>query len=276
MTDSGRGDRERNFHDQWAMQSLNNLPNCRQLNEALTSPELRFIHSRIRPVKGLSVLDVGCGLGEASVYFALEGADVTALDLSPKMLEAAHALAAINEVKIKTHLAEAENLALKKDDKFDVIYLGNLFHHVDIQKTLSQIVPHMKANGILVSWDPVAYNPVINIYRAIAKSVRTEDEHPLKRRDVSLIKNHFKKAEIKFFWLFTLVIFILMAVVLRKNPNKERFWKVVVEDSDKWAWLYRPLEAMDRLILSLFPFLGWLCWNVVIVASKPSENSPDV
>jgi len=42
----------------------------------------------------------------------------------------------------------------------------------------------------------------------------------------------------------------------------------VVQEGDKWRWLYSPLEKFDRLLLLLFPPLRLLCWNVVIVASN--------
>jgi len=99
--------------------------------------------------------------------------------------------------------------------------------------------------------------------------VRTEDEHPLKRRDIRLFNKYFKKVNTKPFWLTTLSIFIIMALLQRRNPNRERYWKVVVEESNKWEWLYNPLEKIDRLILKIFPFLGYLCWNIVIIASNP-------
>lgn len=276
MLEQNRLDRERAFHDKWASEEVKSLPNCRHVNEALTSPELRYIHSQINPVKGLKVLDVGCGLGEASAYFAIKGADVTSMDLSPEMLKATTTLAEANGVKVKTHVSAAEDLGLKAGEVFDVIYVGNLFHHVDIGSTLHRLVPHLKKDGRLVSWDPLAYNPLINVYRMIAKDVRTEDEHPLTRTDVKLIGKHFGKTEVKFFWFFSLIIFVLMAIMQRRNPNKERFWKVVVDESDRWAWLYRPLAKLDEIVLSVFPFLGWLCWNIVIIGSQPIEGPHNV
>jgi hypothetical protein len=56
-----------------------------------------------------------------------------------------------------------------------------------------------------------------------------------------------------------------MALAPRRNPNKERFWKVIIQEGSKWEWLYRPLEALDRFLLAIFPPLRMLCWNVVIV-----------
>lgn len=269
MIDEKRLDREREFHDEWAANALKDLPDPKHVNEALTSPELRFIHKTLAPVRGKTVLDVGCGLGEASAYFAMCGADVTSTDLSPGMLKTTDALAKKSGVSVKTHVSAAEDLGLAKDVKFDIIYVGNLFHHVDIQATVRRLTPHLKDDGVLVSWDPVAYNPLINIYRWIATETRTPDEHPITFKDVKFFKSQFQESQTKFFWLTSLLIFVLMVVAQRRNPNKVRFWKAVVDESDRWAWLYKPLEAIDRVLLSVFPFLGWLCWNMVFIGRKP-------
>ena len=112
-------------------------------------------------------------------------------------------------------------------------------------------------------------NPVINLYRAIATKVRTEDEHPLRLRDVRAVTARFERAEVAWYWFTALLIFMLMVAVQFRSPNKERFWKKVVDEADQWAWLYRPLAALDRGLLAVLPFLRPLCWNVVIVASRP-------
>jgi len=272
--DSGNNDRinnEREFHDAWAKSEDVTLIDVRASNEVCTAPEMRYITHRLGDVRGKKLLDIGCGLGEASVYFASLGADVTSSDLSQGMVDATAELANANGLSINPHIASAEDMRLSADKKFDIIYTGNLLHHVDIEETITRVKPHLASGGVFVSWDPLAYNPAINVYRSIATDVRTPDEHPLRWKDIKLFHKHFENVETRYFWLTTLIIFVLMAIAQRRNPNKERFWKVVVQEGDKWEWLYRPLERVDGLLLKILPPLRLLCWNVVIVASKPRK-----
>jgi 2-polyprenyl-3-methyl-5-hydroxy-6-metoxy-1,4-benzoquinol methylase len=265
---------EREFHDAWAESEDVEKIDVRAANEVCTAPEMRYITQRLGNIKGKRLLDVGCGLGEASVYFALLGADVTSSDLSQGMLDATSRLAKTNNVSVKQHVASAEDMQLPQEAKFDIIYAGNLLHHVDIEETITRIKPHLAKGGMFVSWDPLAYNPAINAYRVMATEVRTPDEHPLKWSDIKLFHKHFDTVETRYFWLTTLIIFIIMALAQRRNPNKERFWKVVVQEGEKWGWLYRPLEKLDCLLLKIFPPLKLLCWNVVVVASNPQNPKP--
>lgn len=262
---------EREFHDVWADSEDVTKIDVRTSNEACTAPEMRYIIRRLGKIKNRRLLDVGCGLGEASVYFALLGADVTSSDLSQGMLDATARLAQANGVSVKQHVASAEDMQLPTDAKFDIIYAGNLLHHVDIEKMISRVKPHLAEGGLFVTWDPLAYNPAINVYRSMATDVRTPDEHPLTMSDIKTFHKHFCKVETRYFWLTTLLIFIIMALVQRRNPNKERFWKVIIHEGEKWRWIYTPLEFMDKLILWAIPPLRLLCWNTVIVATNPKK-----
>ena len=259
---------EQKFHDAWAESTEVGLIDVRLVNEACTAPELRFINERLGHLHGKRLLDLGCGLGEASVYFALRGAKVTSSDLSQGMLDATLLLAEQNGVEVTPHQVSAEDLKFSVGEKFDIIYAGNLLHHVDIEATIARVKEHRADGGVFVSWDPIAYNPLINVYRAIATKVRTPDEHPLKWTDIRLFKSRFSKVETRYFWLSTLIIFVIMALFQGRHPNKERFWKVVVEEGDRWSWLYRPLEMFDNWLLKIIPPLRLLCWNVVIVSTK--------
>lgn len=258
------------FHDEWAESEFTKSIDVRAANEACTSPEMRYIRARLGDLKGKRLLDVGCGLGEASVYFALEGAEVTSLDISQGMLDSTSRLAASNGVTVRRHKASAEDTMLPRGETFDVIYAGNLLHHVNITATIQLLKPHLAPDGVFVSWDPIAYNPVINVYRTLATSVRTPDEHPLRWSDIRGFKREFSSVTTRYFWLSTLVIFVLMAVAQRRNPNIERFWKAVVTESERWKPLFVPLSKLDSLLLSALPPLRLLCWNVVIVAKGPT------
>lgn len=267
--ESERYNKEREFHDAWAVGEDPCKIDVRNTNEACTAPEMRYITQRMGNLQGKRLLDVGCGLGEASVYFAIKGATVTSADLSPGMVEATERLAEVNGVKVIPHLSAAEDMQLATVDEFDVIYAGNLLHHVDIGATIERLKPHLARDGVLVTWDPLAYNPLINVYRAIATEVRTPDEHPLKWHDIKTFRKHFKHVETKYFWLTALAIFLVMALIQRRSPNKERFWKVIIQEGEKWRWLYRPLEVLDGVLLTLLPPLRLLCWNVVVIAKMP-------
>jgi len=271
-TEKERFNNEEEFHDNWALsENVENI-DVMNINESITAPEMRYITKSLGDITGKKLLDLGCGLGEASVYFAIKGAKVTSTDISGKMLELTKDLGKRYGVDITTHKSTAEELLLGNEKQFDIIYAGNLFHHIDMNEVLPRLTAILKDDGRLVSWDPIAYNPIINVYRRMAMKVRTVDEHPLKVKDIKSFENYFGKVELKYFWFSTLIIFIIMALFQFRNPNKVRYWKKVVEEGKKWAPIYRPLAALDRFLLMIFPPFKYLCWNVVVIASQPKSK----
>lgn len=263
---------EEGLSDIWANTVTVDTIDVVQMNESPTTPELRYIHTVLGDVRGKKILDIGCGLGEASVYFALKGANVSAMDLSGEMLSVAQKLARKNHVRIKTYQSSIELFRLSKSEQFDIIYVGNLFHHVDIEKALDCIQGHLVHGGTLVCWEPVAYNPIINVYRKIASQVRSKDEKPFRLSDIKRFTHRFNSVTVEWFWFTTLIIFMVMAVVQRRNPNKERYWKSVVKEGVYWKRLYVPLEKLDTIVLTIFPFLKPLCWNVVLVCKNSKKE----
>ena len=77
--------RETEFHDNWAVSTPVSEVTVRQCFEAPTAVENQFILQQMGSLVGKRVLDIGAGLGESSVYFALRGAEVTMVDISPQM-----------------------------------------------------------------------------------------------------------------------------------------------------------------------------------------------
>jgi 2-polyprenyl-3-methyl-5-hydroxy-6-metoxy-1,4-benzoquinol methylase len=263
---------EEELSDHWAVSIDPKTIDVVKTNTACTSPELRFIHKTLGDITGKTILDIGCGLGEVSVYFAMHGAKVTAVDLSLPMLHVVNDLAKLNKTSVTTVQASAEELTLPGKDRFDIVYVGNVFHHVDIEKTLAHVLRLLKPDGTLILWEPVHYNPLINVYRRIATKVRSRDERPFTMDDIGQFKDRFETVKTRWFWFSTLSIFLIMAFIEFRNPNNERYWKAVIAEEKKWKPIYLPLEALDRLLLSLFPFLGPLCWNVSLVCKNPKRN----
>lgn len=259
--------KEEHFHDEWAHSVDPKNVKVDELQTACTMPETRYILERLGNVNGKKTLEIGCGCGEASVYFAKHGADVTATDLSPGMVELAKKVAAYHQVTINGVVCSADNLPFE-NGSFDIIYAANVMHHVDIEPTLKEVKRVLRDGGKFVCWDPIKYNPAINVYRKLANGVRTEDEHPIDRAYLESVRKMFRHVENKGFWLFTNLVFARYYFVERLDPSKVRYWKQVVDDADRLKGFYIPLEKIDRFLLKVFPFLKWMCWNMVVIASN--------
>lgn len=261
-------DRERQFHDEWASDIDYREVKVLETFTGSTSPEARWIVRELGDLSGKRVLELGSGAGEGAVFFALKGAKVTATDLSPAMLEVVKQVAAYHKVEVDTQISSAEDLSSFADQSFDVVYAANLLHHVDIAACLDEVNRVLKPGGMAAFWDPVAHNPVINVYRAMAADVRTEDEHPIRRRDLKLFTERFSAVKNKFFWLTTLAIFLKFYLIDRINPNEDRYWKRILNKERELRKFYLPLEMLDRVILTVLPIFKWWCWNIAVMVRK--------
>lgn len=259
--------KEEIFHDKWAEDMNLDEILVDEVFEACTSPENKYILSKLGNIQNKKILELGCGAGEASVYFAKRGADVTATDISNGMLDVVQKLAKMHGTNLTTKKSLSDKIDFS-DETFDIVYAANLLHHVDIEKTLIEAKRVLKQGGTFVCWEPIAHNPLINIYRKMATEVRTEDEHPLKMSDLKLFRKHFSQVQYHTTWFFTLFIFIKFYLIDRINPNKERYWKKIIIEHKKLEKLFIKLEKFDKLFLTIFPFLRKYCWNIVIIGNK--------
>jgi len=265
---------EAEFHDEWAASTPIDKINVREAFEAPTAPENRFILKLIdRHLGGLDgqrVLDVGAGLGESSVYFALKGAKVTTSDLSPGMVERALELGRAHGVELEGVVSAGESLGVEPG-AFDIVYVANTIHHVTDRDALyKQIRSAMRPGGLFVSWDPIAYNPAINIYRRMATDVRTPDERPLTFADVKHVSEHFESAGHREFWISTLALFAKYYLVDQVHPNDERYWKKILTETDRSLWWWKPLAGVDS-VLTRVPLVRRLAWNMVMWGTRGAD-----
>lgn len=82
-------------------------------------------------VRGLHILEVGCGGGQCAIAFAKQGARVAGLDLSDAQIEFARSLAAREDLTIPFTQGSAEDLAAFADGAWDVVFSAYAFQYIE-------------------------------------------------------------------------------------------------------------------------------------------------
>ena len=101
-----------------------------------------------KPLKGINILDIGCGGGLLSEPLARLGADVVGIDASKKNIHVAKHHLKDSNLNIKYYDTSPENFSYEK--KFDVILNMEIVEHVeDIPKFINQSAKFLNLNGIM-------------------------------------------------------------------------------------------------------------------------------
>ncbi|MFT9367230.1 helix-turn-helix domain-containing protein [Paenibacillus polymyxa] len=80
------------------------------------------------PNKHIKLLDIGCGEGKDAVFFARNGYDVTAFDVSDAGIEKTKKLA--EKIGVHVNVFKADILDYRLDTHFDVIFSSGVLHYI--------------------------------------------------------------------------------------------------------------------------------------------------
>jgi len=101
-------------------------------------------------IENLDVLEVGCGLGDFSIYLAKYGANVIGTDFSTSAIEFAKEKCTAKGSSASFQLADAQALPFDSNS-FDLIFSCECLEHVpDPRKALSEMFRILKPNGRLI------------------------------------------------------------------------------------------------------------------------------
>jgi len=112
---------------------------------------------------GMRALEIGCGTGLFTEYFARSGAQIVALDISEELLAAARQR---NLPETVTFICSPFE-ALSDDDPFDAVIGSSVLHHLDIESALGHIHRLLKPGRVMSFAEPNMLNPQIMLQKNV-------------------------------------------------------------------------------------------------------------
>jgi SAM-dependent methyltransferase len=186
----------------------------------------------------MKVLELGCGTAYFTRELALTGASITAIDISPDLLEEARRNCPATNVRFEMQNAYALSYP---DNSFDSVVGSSVLHHLELDEALEQIQRVLRPGGFIRFTEPNMLNPQIALQKnvpAIKKRLGDSPDEtaffrwPLQRR---LERTGFRKVRIDPFDFL--------------HPKTPRNWIPAVE---KMSNVFEKIPLLREIAGSLF------------------------
>jgi SAM-dependent methyltransferase len=113
--------------------------------------EVPAMLSLIGDVRNKKLLDAGCGYGYYSILLAKEGAAVTGIDISAKMIELAKNNADKASASCQFLVCDMQDLSMFTSSIFDIVISSIVVGYLDeLEKAFSEVFRVLKPNGLFV------------------------------------------------------------------------------------------------------------------------------
>lgn len=200
--------REQEFHDALSA----NLAG--QILPPRTPDEFEnLLLGRAGNIAGLSVLELGCGVGDLTLQLLSRGAHVTALDLSDGMVAVTRRrVERFAPGPVELVVAPVEHSGLDSAS-FDLVIGKWILHHADLGLAATEIRRLLKTGRRAIFLENSGLNPLLAFSRRFLAGrwgiprYGTDDEHPLTRHDLELLRQRFARLAVDYPDLFFFQLF---------------------------------------------------------------------
>lgn len=222
-----------------------------------------FIFKSLGNLEGKTVLDFGCGEGQLGVQIGLLGANVEGIDISPELIDLARKRAELDHIDDRVHFHASDILeSAPAEASFDFVVCTDSLHHVDLPRVVAILCSCLKPGGTLIVKEPVSLSRSFQAVRDSLpiEAVASPGDRQLTEQDLADIRRPFQRSEITYF--------NLLGRFSRFFPHANR-----IDRGHPFTKMgLVALFGMDRILVTVFPFVRRFCGEVVIVAHKAAEN----
>ena len=223
--------------------------NLGQIYSIIHSRNNRYHELIYKDIAGKRVLEYGCGTGSHSKEIARRGGIVTGIDISEVGIATATETAEEEGITGAAYLVmDAEKMTFP-NETFDLVIGEGILHHLDLERSYSEIARVLRPGGLAVFMEPLGHNVAMRLFRHLTPSMRTVDEHPLVNRDLVSANNYFSRTSFEYFHLTS-----FGALLFLKTPW---FFSFV-----RWG------DKVDRLLFKYIPPLGLQSWYAIMQLKK--------
>ncbi|HMO56050.1 MAG TPA: class I SAM-dependent methyltransferase [Roseiflexaceae bacterium] len=212
-----------------------------------------YARSLIDRPAGARILDLGCGDGENTLYFAERGAQICAIDISAGQVGVTRQRVARAgySAQVSVQQMSGEYLGFA-DGTFDYVFGHSVMHHTDLAITRNEIRRILRPGGRAIFLEPLDHNPLLQIFRRLTPNRRTPTERPLSMRDITFFAEPFAAHHHREFYLLALAAWGFVPLRM-EQPYRAAL---------------AALNLLDRALFALRPDLGRFAWVTVIALTR--------
>lgn len=146
-----------------------------------TPYSLEYAYHLLGDVRGLRIVDFGCGSGANSVQLANRGAHVWAVDISEDLIRIASRRMAVNgrEGGVQFIVGSAHDLPFP-DSSIDIVFGIAILHHLDLKLVSREVHRVLRPGGRAIFQEPVRNSAVVRFLRSLIP-YRAPDISPYER-----------------------------------------------------------------------------------------------
>ena len=197
---------------------------------------LEYAYHLLGDVRGLKVLDFGCGNGENTILLAGRGARVLSMDIWTASVKVADARLEANDLSGAADFftGSAHDIPLP-DESVDVVFGMAILHHLNLELAAPEVFRVLKKGGRAIFSEPVRNSKLVWFVRNLIPYQGADTspfERPLTDHELEKFAENFSGYRARAFSL----PYLNLSELLVRNEN-----------------ILRPLRRFDRNLMQTFP-----------------------